>query len=295
MIDAAVGAALDTYVKLGSENQPSKPRRGTNYQNEPIQAPLQKVEQSSSFNDLGREDSRRIAEQNNPNTRYVDKPTATTSKRQLSDAMSRQQAVIRNAQRQVLGSKAVPQLKPSGTFAAPSVQPQLVFKGGSVHFQPRANLVTAVAGVASQMLVEPLSEVISDNIVFPLMEKALGRELPTTSEIRQRQESEQQTPQQVRTTKDAVDDALPQTSLEVPVSPLNPADDTVQRFEDSTPLEAVVEGAEEAHSSSPQDDERNREYLIRRAALGENPTQEEMDEVVAYGLQQHRINFPQLY
>ena len=133
------------------------PTAGTKYQNEPLQAPLQKVEKTSSFDDLGREDARRIAEQNNPNTRYIDKPTATTSKRQLSDAMSRQQAVIRNAQRQVLGSKAVPQLKPSGTFAAPSIpQSQLVFKGGSVRFQPRANLVTAVAGVASQMLVEPL-------------------------------------------------------------------------------------------------------------------------------------------
>ena len=65
------------------------PTAGTKYQNEPIQAPLQKVEQSSYFNVLGREDARRIAEQNNPNTRYVDKPTATTSKRQLSDAMSR--------------------------------------------------------------------------------------------------------------------------------------------------------------------------------------------------------------
>ena len=210
--------------------------------------------------------------------------------------MSRQQTVIRNAQRQVLGSKAVPQLKPSGSFAAPSIpQRQLVFKGGSVHFQPRTNLVTAVAGVASQMPVEPLSDVISDNIIFPLMEKPLGRELPTSAEIRQRQESEQQTPQQVRTTKDAVVDALPQTSLEASVSPLNPADDAVQTFEDSTPLEAIVEGVEEAHSPSPQDDERNREYLIRRAALGDNPTQEEMDAVVAYGLEQHRINFPSLY
>ena len=78
------------------------PTAGTKYQNEPIQAPLQKVEQSSSFDALGREDARRIAEQNNPNTRYVDKPTATTSKRQLSDAMSRQQAVIRNAQQESL-------------------------------------------------------------------------------------------------------------------------------------------------------------------------------------------------
>ena len=105
------------------------PTAATKYQNEPIQAPLQKVEKSSSFDALGREDARRIAEQNNPNTRYIDKPTPTTSKRQLSDAMSRQQAVIRNAQRQVLGSKAVPQLKPSGSFAAPSIpQPKLVSK-----------------------------------------------------------------------------------------------------------------------------------------------------------------------
>ena len=204
------------------------PTAGTKYQNEPIQAPLQKVEQSSSFNDLGREDARRIAEQNNPNTRYVDKPTATMSKRQLSDAMSRQQALIGDAQRQVLGRKAVPKLKPSGSFSAPSVpQSQLVFKGGSVRFQPRANLVTAVAGVASQMLVEPLSDAISDNIIFPLMEKALGRELPTSAEIRQRMESEQQTPQQVRTTKDAVVNALPQTSPEASVSPVNPIDDVL--------------------------------------------------------------------
>jgi len=272
------------------------PTAGTKYQNEPIQAPLQKVEKSSSFDALGREDARRIAEQNNPNTRYVDKPTATTSKRQLSDAMSRQQAVIRDAQRQVLGSKAVPQLKPSGSFAAPSIpQSQLVFKGGSVRFQPRTNLVTAVAGVASQMLVEPLSDAISDNIIFPLMEKALGRELPTTSEIRQRQELEQRTQQQVRTVKDAVVDALPQTSPESSVMPLNPIDDVDAPIEDSTPLEAIVKGVEESHSPSPEDDERNREYLIRRAALGDNPTQKEMDAVVAYGLEQHRINFPDLY
>ena len=187
------------------------PTAGTKYQNEPIQAPLQKVEQSSSFDSLGREDARRIAEQNNPNTRYVDKPAATTSKHQLSDAMSRQQAVIRNAQRQVLGSNAVPQLKPSGSFNSPSVPPQsqLVFKGGSVRFQPRANLVTAVAGVASQLLVEPLSDAISDNIIFPFMEKALGRELPTSAQIRQRQQLERQDPQQVRTTKDAEVDVLP--------------------------------------------------------------------------------------
>ena len=207
------------------------PTAGTKYQNEPIQAPLQKVDKTPSFDALGREDARRIAEQNNPNTRYIDKPTPTTSKRQLSDAMSRQQALIRNAQRQVLGSRAVPQLKPSGTFAAPSLPSQspIMFKGGSVHFQPRANIVTAVAGVASQMLVEPLSDAISDNIIFPLMEKALGRDIPTSAEIRQRQELERQNQQQVDNTKDAAADALPQTSLEASVSPLNPADDAVHR------------------------------------------------------------------
>lgn len=173
--------------------------------------------------------------------------------------MSRQQALVRDAQRQVLGSKAVPQLKPSGSFATPSIpQPKLVFKGGSVRFQPRANLVTAVAGVASQMLVEPLSDAISDNIVFPLMEKALGRELQSTAELRQRQELERQNPQQVGITKDAVVDALPQTSPEASVMPLNPIDDNVDEMEDSTPLEAIVEGVEESHSPSPADDERNR-------------------------------------
>ena len=269
------------------------PTTGVKYQNEPIQAPLQKVDQSSSFNDLGREDARRISEQNNPNTRYIDNPSATTSKRQLSDAMSRQQALIRNAQREVLGSKAVTQLKPSGSFAAPSVpaHPQLVFKGGSVRFQPRANLVTAVAGVASQMLVEPLSDVISDNIIFPLMEKALGRDIPSAAEIRRLQ----QQGEQVHDFKDAEVNALPEASLEVSVIPLNPIDDVDMSIEVSTPLEAIVEGVEESHSPSPQDYERNREYLIRRAALGDNPTQEEMRAVVAYGLDQHRINFPHLY
>ena len=77
--------------------------------------------------------------------------------------------------------------------------------------------------------------------------------------------------------------------------PLNPIDDVVDEMEDTTPLEAVVEEVEESHSPSPEDDERNREYLIRRAALGDNPAQEEMKAVVEYGLQQHKINFPNLY
>ena len=68
------------------------------------------------------------------------------------------------------------------------------------------------------------------------MEKAFGRELPTSAELRQRMESEQQTPQQVRTTKDVVVAALPQTSLEAFVMPLNPIDDAEMPIEDSAPL-----------------------------------------------------------
>ena len=49
------------------------------------------------------------------------------------------------------------------------------------------------------------------------------------------------------------------------------------------------------HSQSPNKVDANREYKIRRAALGDNPTKEEMDAVVAYGLAQHRKNFPHLY
>ena len=45
----------------------------------------------------------------------------------------------------------------------------------------------------------------------------------------------------------------------------------------------------------PQFDERNREYQIRRAALGDNPTKEEMDAVRDFGLAQHRKHFPRLY
>ena len=87
------------------------------------------------------------------------------------------------------------------------------------------------------------------------MEKALGRDIPSAAEIRRRQQQGVQVPN----VKDAEVDALPQTSLEASVMPLNPINDVVVAIEDSTPLEAFMEGLEETHSPSPQDDERNRE------------------------------------
>ena len=65
-----------------------EPTAGIKYRNEPIQAPLNQVEKSLSFDDVGREDARRIRETNNPNTRYVDKPLSTPSKNTLLSSQS---------------------------------------------------------------------------------------------------------------------------------------------------------------------------------------------------------------
>ena len=82
----------------------------------------------------------------------------------------------------------------------------------------------------------------------------------------------QQYPQQVASTKDADKDVLPQKLPEASVMPLNPIDDVDVPIEDSTPLETLVDADKQSallqtHSPSPQDDERNREYLIRHAAF----------------------------
>ena len=76
------------------------------------------------------------------------------------------------------------------------------------------------------------------------MEKALGRELPASAENRPRQELEQQNQRQVRSTKDAVVDALSQTSPESSVMPLNLINDAFVPIEDSTSLKTLVEGVE---------------------------------------------------
>ena len=117
---------------------------------------------------------------------------------------------------------SIKQVAVAGTTpAAPAVPPQspLIIKGGSVRFEPRTNLVTAVAGVASQLLVEPLSDAISDNIIFPLIEKALGRDIPSSAEIRRLQ----QQPEQVRSLKDAAVEAPapPQPLVDASVPPSN--------------------------------------------------------------------------
>ena len=83
------------------------------------------------------------------------------------------------------------------------------------------------------------------------MEKALGREIPSSAELRQMMEQERQNPKKVRNVHDADKDVLPKTMQEASAMPLNPIDDVVQTIENSTPLEAIVEGVEDTHSPSP--------------------------------------------
>ena len=77
----------------------------------------------------------------------------------------------------------------------------------------------------------------------------------------------------------------PQTSVEASLTPLSTSDDAIHVIEDSMPLERILEAVEKSHAPypSPEGDERNCEYLIRRAALGDNPTQEQMRAVFEYG------------
>ena len=200
-----------------------EPTAGVKYQNEPIQAPLNQVKKSSSFDDVGREDARRIRESNNPNTRYVDKPPATPSKNALLSSQSRQQAMMRDAQRQVLGESALPKLTPSGRYSAPplNTKSSVVFQGGVARFQPamRGNLVNTIAGVAGQMLVQPLTDVISDNVINPLMGAALDRDIPKMEEIRRLEALQIQNNEEV-SANDVRNAAMRQQRLEVARAPL---------------------------------------------------------------------------
>ena len=282
-----------------------EPTAGVKYQNEPIQAPLNQLEKSSSFDDVGREDARRIRESNNPNTRYVDKPPSTSSKSALTSSQSRQQAMMRDAQRQVLGESAVPKLTPSGKYTAPPVNPKgsVVFQGGVARFQAplRSNLVTAVAGVAGEMLVQPLADVISDNVINPLMGAALDRDIPKMEEIRRLEALQNQINEEVAA-NDARNAAMRQQRLEDARAPFNVGEALKAPFLPSL-IEEGIETLKQqlqnpnlySQSQSSNEVDRNREYKIRRAALGDNPTQEEMDAVVAYGLLQHRMDFSHLY
>lgn len=283
--------------------------------NEPFQGAIQQPTKQST--DLGREDARQIRERNNPNTRYVDKPTPATSKNALRDAAARQQAMQRNAQRQVLGERVIPQVQPRGRFVAPSVPSSpLVFKGGSVHYQPtmRGNLLTAVVGVATDMLVQPVGDAVFDNLLSPLTEALTGAPAMTMEEIRRQEELRIQNEQEVALMDAEIEriyqqqlsqERIPIGEGEAPDAPILPLPSpervtaTPKPFPDH--LGSTVESAtSQKHFGGSSithslEVDPNREYKIRREALGDNSSREDVEAVVAYGLEQHRINFPHLY
>lgn len=283
-------------------------------QQELFQGPIQKSSGSQLSTDLGRETARQLRENANPNTRFIDKPTPTSDRNLLRQAGQRQQSMIRDAQQQAFSNRNVPQVKPGGRFTAPSLPTSnLVFKGGGVRFQPtmRGNLLTAVAGVAAELLVQPVADVISDYVIHPMIGTVLGKDIPSTEELRRietmKKEIELKDAENKRLYQQKLDDAqLPVIEEEAPQPPVLPEPASYASRAAPSPYphrsngevnlgssQSHLSGASKTHSRS-QDDP-NREYKIRRAALGNNPTKEEMDAVVAYGLTQHRKNFPHLH
>lgn len=266
-------------------------------QQELIQGPIQKPSGAQQSNDLGRETARQLRENANANTRFIDKPIPTTDRNLLRQAGERQQSMIRDAQQQAFSKGNAAQSKPK---APPS---NLVFKGGGVRYQPamKANLMTAVAAIAADALVEPLADVISDNVIHPLISAVTGRDFLTVDELRRREAMRIKDNAEIAA-NDAYNEAQRQRRLQAAQVPIGVGEAPDAPILPLPPSEAIAEVAEQmprhiprAHSQSPRQVDPNREYKIRRAALGDNPTKEEMDAVVAYGLAQQRKNFPHLY
>jgi hypothetical protein len=266
-------------------------------QQELIQGPIQQPSGAQLSNDLGRETARQLRENANPNTRFIDKPMPTKDRNLLRQASERQQSMIRDAQQQAFNQR-------NPTQAKPKVPPSnLVFKGGGVHFQPsmRGNLLTAVAGVAAELLVEPVADVISDYVIHPMIGAAIGKDIPKVEELRRLHELRIQNEEEVKA-MDKDNERIYQQRLAEAAIPIGEGEAPDAPILPLAPSQELAEAPERqqrhiprAHSQSPSQVDPNREYKIRRAALGDNPTKEEMDAVVAYGLAQHRINFPHFY
>jgi len=178
----------------------------------------------------------------------------------------------------------------------------------------RGNLLTAVVGVATDMLVQPVGDAVFDNLISPLTEALTGAPAMTMEEIRRQEELRIKNEQEVALMdaenariyqQQLAEERMPIREGEAPDAPILPQPSpervtaTPKPFPDhlgsqveSVPSQKHLGGASITHS--PEVDP-NREYKIRRAALGANPSKEDMDAVVAYGLKQHRINFPELY
>lgn len=213
-------------------------------QQELIQGPIQQPSGAQLSNDLGRETARQLRENANPNTRFIDKPTPTTDRNLLRQSSERQQSMIRDAQQQAFSKRKVPQVKAGGRFAAPSVPTSnLVFKGGGVRFQPtmRGNLLTGLAGVAAELLVEPVADVISDYVIHPMIGAALGKDIPKVEELRRLNQLRIQNEEEVKA-MDVENERIYQQRLEEAAMPIieGEAPDT------PPPSQAIAEVAEQS-------------------------------------------------
>ena len=268
-------------------------------QSELIQGP---ITHSQSSTDLGREAARQLRESNNPNTRYIDKPDATTNKNLLRAAQARQQAAMGSVRRQVLGEGVGASLKPSGTYQAPSVPPwqtmQLVAKGGAVRLMPvpaiGANIAAGVAAYAVERAAQPALEYLGEKLARGLYsgyEAIFGDTDGMTFDELQghhrmiEQEYLQRLQQQEETITQQTSSPANKQLSQVPVQTAQPEPEVRQ---EASTTEPVIQ-------ASPAFDERNLEYQRRRLALGDKPTKEQMDAVRDLGLELHRKQFPQFY
>ena len=275
--------------------------------NEPFQGAIQTPTNQST--DLGREDARQLRENKNPHTRFVDKPSATDSKNALRSAAARQEAMMRNAQRQVFGEQVVPQVKPKGKFTAPKVpqtEMKLVVQGGAVRLKavPKAPIAGAVVGAVTEAIpqmfpeqTQAVGDWIWDNTLGWVLNETFGTNTKIADARRNVELSEQY--EQQLAEQDAENERIYQQRLEDAAAPIRegkaPVAPTLPPLSPSETLVDDSQHVSKAHSQSSSEDSRNREYLIRRAALGDNPTQKAMDAVRDYGLQQHKTIYPYLY
>ena len=271
-------------------------------QSELIQHPVQQPHSSTSSADVGREAARQLRERSNPNTRFIDKPDATTNKNVLRDAQNRQQAASSSVQRQVLGEASTASLKPSGRYSAPPVPPrqtmQLVAKGGSSRVAPvpalGANIAAGVAAYAIERAAQPALEYLGEKLARGLYsgyEAIFGDTDGMTFDELQahhRQIEQEYLARIQRQEKTVAKPSPPKVKRQRSEAP-----QLTTQLEQAEPQ--LVSAVEVENQTAPLVDDRNLEYHRRRLALGDNATKGEMDAVRDYGLELHRKQFPTLY
>ena len=214
-------------------------------------------------------------------------------------------------------------MRSKGKFSAPSVPPSpLVFKGGGVHYQPtnRGSVLTTAVGVVTEAIpqmfpeqTQAVGDWIWDNTLGWVLNKAIGSNTKI-GDARRYLEQQEQYKQKIAA-QDAENERIYQQRLRDADAPIREGEaPTPPTLPLPTPEHSTAapkpypnhSGSQtqstssqrhfhsEAITHSPKVDP-NHEYKIRRAALGDNPTQEETDAVRNFGLEQHRRHFSELY